>query len=101
MPKDFIIFLKYIFNFRGFLTELKEGVSSTLEPKNVANLLLLTAIFSLLFKKNIMAIACILGVLIIYLRVTYVGGEHRYWYKQKLKNEVSNEPSREQENITQ
>ena len=90
----FWIFIKYTFNPKGILDDILTRLKKLFEARNFANLLILASIFFLVFpiKNNGLVIMILLiWAGIIHLRIAYIGGDHRHWHKEKLKNEAHND----------
>lgn len=82
---EFKLFLKYLFSFRAFIDSLKEEVKIIFDLRRVFTLLLILSLGSLIFKKYLLAIFCLILAFIIESRRIYKAGEHNYWHKQQLK----------------
>jgi len=85
MKDDFKIFLRYVFNFKGFFNELIEGIK---KPATISYICLAFALYfsiKLTRPKNIWVSAMLLTIaLIMQLRVVYLNGEHRGWNRKRL-----------------
>lgn len=85
---DFKIFLLYIFNPKGLVEGFKEGFHKMLKPRTLSMILISISVVTLFFlqKPKNYYITTILLVIafIIQLRIAYIGGDHRYWWKQKM-----------------
>jgi len=85
---DFKIFLMYIFNPRGLIEGFKEGFAKMFKPKTLSVILISIAFVSLFIlpeRKNYLVTTILLVIaFIIQLRIAYIGGDHRYWWKQKM-----------------
>jgi len=85
---DFKIFLMYIFNPRGLIEGFKEGFAKIFKPKTLSVILILTAFVSLFLfpdqKNCYVTIVLLIIAFVIQLRIAYIGGDHRYWWKQKM-----------------
>lgn len=88
---DFKMFLMYILDPKGLINGFKDGFSKVAEPKIMSVLFIYLALLSLFLSKE-PNYPTIMGLLIlsfiIQLRIAYIGGDHRYWHKKKIIDEV-------------
>jgi hypothetical protein len=87
MKEDLKIFLKYVFNPKGFLESIIEGVKNLFKPTPFSSILLLISIGALLKyskpKSYFIALICLVVALFIQLNQIYKSGEHRSWDRQR------------------
>lgn len=89
MESDFKIFLLYIFNPKGLIEGFKDGFNKMLKPRTLSMILISLSVVSLFMlpipKNYYVTMILLITAFIIQLRIAYIGGDHRYWWKQKLK----------------
>lgn len=89
MANDFKIFLLYIFNPKGLIEGFKEGFNKMLKPRTLSMILISISIVSLFFidkpKNYYITMVLLIIAFIIQLRIAYIGGDHRCWWKEKQR----------------
>ncbi|GAG42693.1 unnamed protein product, partial [marine sediment metagenome] len=84
---DFKLFLKYIFDLRGYLEFFGSGLKKFLKLKNISYLLMIFAIYFLIKLPKptnyTPALVMLAVAFVLQLYLTYKAGEHRYWYRKK------------------
>ncbi|MBU0959170.1 MAG: hypothetical protein KKB31_04450 [Nanoarchaeota archaeon] len=87
MKEDLKIFLKYVFSLKGFLEGIRQEIRALFNPKILSILLFGVAIFVFLEipspKGGRIAAILIILSLLLQLRLVYIGGDHRRWYRKK------------------
>ena len=85
---DFKIFLMYIFNPKGLVEGFKEGFNKMMKPRTLSVILITFAFISLFIlpeQANYLTTTILLIIaFLIQLRIAYIGGDHRYWWKNKM-----------------
>jgi hypothetical protein len=86
LKEDVRIFLKYVFNPKGFLESIIDGIRNLFKPTPFSSIVLLFALVALLKyekpKSFIITLVCLSVALFIQLNQIYKSGEHRAWYRQ-------------------
>jgi len=86
MKEDLKIFLRFIFDIRGYLEYTLRNLR---KPRTIAFILGAFSIYFLLKlqkpKGYIIAALCLLISMFILIIVSYKSGEHRDWYRKKMK----------------
>lgn len=76
----------YIFNPKGLAEGFKEGFIKMFKPKTLS-MILISIAFVLLFilpsEKYYVSIILLVLAFLIQLRIAYIGGDHRYWWKNR------------------
>jgi len=83
MKEDFKIFIKYIFSVKGFITRIKEDISSLLKPKNLSYMFLLSVLWFFLKKEVLLSIFLLILAFVLQLRVQHQAGDHTHWWRIK------------------
>lgn len=87
MKGNFIIFLKYIFNFRGFIEGFFLEMKKMLEPKRLAVILFFIAVYCFIRypapRNKILFSIFIILALVSQLRNSYLGGDHIRWNRER------------------
>lgn len=100
MKGDLKVFLRYVFNFKGFIEGFISEIQKMFAPKRFSIILFFVAGYFLftVSPPNNKVIAAVLLVLalIIHLRSVYHSGEHRDWYRKKIGIKSKKELLREE-----
>jgi len=87
MKNSFKIFIQYIFNIKGLMTELEESFKKFLKLKNLAIVSLFIASIVLIKfptpKNGYIALIFFIISLILYSKAIYRAGDHLEWYRKK------------------
>jgi len=87
--KDIKIFLLYILDPRGLIEGFKYGFKKMFRPKTMSMILIMVSLVTLFIlpkpKGYYVTIFLLIVAFIIQLRIAYIGGDHRYWWKEKMR----------------